>query len=445
VSGLEEDARDEAARPRVVVVGGGFAGLNVVRGLRDVAVDVTLIDRRNFHLFQPLLYQVATGALNPGDIGQPLRQILRRQRNATVLLGNVVAIHADAQEVGLSDGARIPYDMLVVSSGVTHSYFGHDDWAARAPGLKTIEDALEIRRRILVAFEAAEREADDAARQEWMRFVIVGGGPTGVELAGAIADIANRTLRRDFRRIDPTRAEILLLEGLDRILPTYPEDLSSSARRQLEGLGATVRTGTMVTDIDETTVTVLCGESTERLGARTVLWAAGVRASRFGSALAASVGAETDKAGRVIVQPDLTLPGRPEIFVVGDLAVVRGEGTAPLPGVAQVAIQSGKYVARHLENRLWGERTKLFEYRDPGNMATIGRSAAVADLGRIHLSGFLAWSAWLFVHILYLVGFENRVLVVTQWAWNFFTGERGTRLITGPQARLVPPLEAPDT
>jgi NADH dehydrogenase len=347
--------------------------------------------------------------------------------------------------VALGDGARIPYDTLVVSSGVTHSYFGHDEWSARAPGLKTIEDALEIRRRILVAFEAAEREADDAARQEWMRFVIVGGGPTGVELAGAIADIANRTLRRDFRRIDPTRAEILLLEGLDRILPTYPEDLSSSARRQLEGLGATVRTGTMVTDIDETTVTVLCGESTERLGARTVLWAAGVRASRFGSALAASVGAETDKAGRVIVQPDLTLPGRPEIFVVGDLAVVRGEGTAPLPGVAQVAIQSGKYVARHLENRLWGERTKLFEYRDPGNMATIGRSAAVADLGRIHLSGFLAWSAWLFVHILYLVGFENRVLVVTQWAWNFFTGERGTRLITGPQERLVPPLEAPDT
>ena len=443
---MVEPVRDSDAAPahRVVVVGGGFAGLNAVRGLRHAPVEATLVDRRNFHLFQPLLYQVATGALNPGDICQPLRQILRRQRNATVLLGDVADVRPEERVVLLADGARIPYDTLVVSSGVSHSYFGHDDWAALAPGLKTVEDALEIRRRILVAFEAAEREADDAAREAWMRFVVVGGGPTGVELAGAIAEIANRTLRRDFRRIDPARAVVLLLEGLERVLPGYPQDLSASATRQLERLGATVRTGTLVTDIDATGVVVQSGDSQERIAARTVLWAAGVSASGLGRTLAEACGAEVDKAGRVVVQPDLAIPGHPEIFVVGDLAQVRRDGAAPLPGVAQVAIQQGKYVARHIENRLWQERTRYFEYRDPGSMATIGRAAAVADLGRVHLSGFLAWAAWLLVHITYLVGFENRVLVVTQWAWSFFTGERGTRLITGPPDRILPPLQAPE-
>ncbi len=431
-------------RHRVVIVGGGFGGLYAARALRRAPIDLTLVDRRNFHLFQPLLYQVATGVLSAGDIAAPLRSVLRRQENATVLLGDVVEVNTDERWVRTGEGVRLEYDTLVAATGARHSYFGNDTWAEHAPGLKTVEDALEIRRRILIAFEAAEQEADEEQRRAWMTFVVVGGGPTGVELAGALGEIAHETLARDFRRIWPPDTTIYLLEGLDRILPAYPPKLSREARRALARLGVQVRTGTLVTAIDDDGVAVRAGEKESRIAARTVLWAAGVQASSFGRLLAQATGAETDKAGRLTVRPDLTLAGHPEIFVVGDLALYRHQGDKPLPGVAQVAIQQGGYVARAIELRVHGRRPRRrFRYFDPGNLATIGRGKAVADLNLVRFAGFPAWVVWAAVHIFYLIGFENRVLVMTRWAWNYITRRRGSRLITGERDRLQPDIRKP--
>jgi NADH dehydrogenase len=433
----------------VVIVGGGFGGLYAARDLgRDPRVDLTLIDRRNFHLFQPLLYQVATGALAPGEIAQPLRSILRRNRNTTVLLGEAVGLDPERREVLVADGGPIAYDTLIVATGARHSYFGRDDWAPFAPGLKSIDDATEIRRRILIAFEAAEREAEPQRRRSWMEFVIVGGGPTGVELAGALGEIANDTLRNDFRSIDPRDATILLVEAMDRILPGYPADRSASAKRQLGRLGVTVRTGTKVTDIrdGETDIEPTAGGATETIPARTVLWAAGVLASSFGRKVAVALGAETDKAGRILVAADLTVPGHPEVFVVGDAAIQPWKANRPVPGVAQGGIQGGKYAARAIRRRLSGERVPPFRYSDRGDVAVIGRLSGVTNIGWLgplgRQGGFLAWLLWLGIHIVYLIGFANRIVVVTRWAWSFLTHGRGSRLITGQP--LLPEIEIPE-
>jgi NADH dehydrogenase len=440
---------DSAPRPRhrVLVVGGGFAGLYAAKGLsRDDRIDLTLVDRRNFHLFQPLLYQVATGALSPGEIAQPLRSIFRKNRNTTVLLGQAVGLDVDAREVLMSDGGPIAYDTLVVASGAHFAYFGHDDWATAAPGLKSLDDALDIRRRILIAFEAAEREHDPERRQEWMTFVIVGGGPTGVELAGAIGEIANDTLKRDFRSIDPSQARIVLVEAMDRILPPYPPDRSASAEKQLERLGVEVRTGTRVVHIDDVSVRVAIGDREETWPTRTTLWAAGVQVSSFVAAVAEATGAKQDRAGRILVEPDLTIPGHPEIFVVGDAAVQPWKDDRPTPGVAQGAIQGGSYASRVIRRRLSGETTQPFRYSNHGDVAVIGRNAGVTDIpwmgpfGR--QSGFFAWALWLLIHITYLIGFANRVVVITRWGWSFFTHGRGSRLITG--SPLLPPIEEPE-
>jgi NADH:quinone reductase (non-electrogenic) len=434
-------------RHRVLVVGGGFAGLYAAKGLsRDDRIDLTLVDRRNFHLFQPLLYQVATGALSPGEIAQPLRSIFRRQRNTTVLLGQAIGIDPDAREVQLSDGGPIGYDTLVVASGAHFAYFGHDDWARNAPGLKSLDDALEIRRRILIAFEAAEREHDPERRREWMTFVVVGGGPTGVELAGALGEIANDTLKTDFRSIDPSQARIVLVEALDRILPTYPPGRSRSAKRQLERLGVSVRTGTKVVHIDDRCVKVAIGDGEERWPARTVLWAAGVQVSSFVAAVAAATGVGQDRAGRILVEPDLTIPGHPEIFVIGDAAVQPWKKDKPTPGVAQGAIQGGSYVSRVIRRRLSGETTQPFSYSNHGDVAVIGRAAGVTDIPWLgpfgRQGGFTAWALWLLIHIAYLIGFANRVVVITRWGWSFVTHGRGSRLITGDP--LLPPIEDPE-
>jgi NADH:ubiquinone reductase (H+-translocating) len=431
----------------VVIVGGGFGGLYAARDLgRDARVDLTLLDRRNFHLFQPLLYQVATGALAPGEIAQPLRSILRRNRNTTVLLGEALGIDPERHEVLVADGGPIAYDTLIVATGARHSYFGRDDWAPFAPGLKSIDDATEIRRRILIAFEAAEREADPERRRSWMEFVIVGGGPTGVELAGALGEIANDTLRNDFRSIDPRDAKIILVEAMDRILPGYPADRSASAKRQLERLGVTVRTETRVTDITEGSVTVTSAAGDETIPARTVLWAAGVLASSFGRAVAAALGAETDKAGRIRVDPTLTVPGHPEIFVVGDAAIQPWKPGRPVPGVAQGGIQGGKYAAKAIRRRLSGEPMRPFRFSDRGDVAVIGRLSGVTNIGWLgpfgRQGGFLAWLLWLGIHIVYLIGFANRIVVVTRWAWSFLTHGRGSRLITGQP--LLPEIEIPE-
>lgn len=437
----------------MVIVGGGFAGLYAARELgRDPKVQVTLVDRRNFHLFQPLLYQVATGAVSPGDIAQPLRSILRRNPNTTVLLGEATGLDVERREVRLSDGGSLPYDSLIVASGARFSYFGHDDWAPNAPGLKSIDDATEIRRRILIAFEAAERERDPAERAAWMTFVVVGGGATGVELAGALGEIANDTLRRDFRAINPPDARIVLVEALDRILPTYPADRSRSAQRQLERLGVTVRTGTKVTHVDDRSVRVAAGggggadrDGDERVSTHTVLWAAGVLASSFARTVAATTGAQTDRAGRVIVGADLTVPGHPEIFVVGDAAVQPWKADRAVPGVAQGGIQGGRYAARTIRRRLGGQATPPFRYRDRGDVAVIGRLSGVTNIGWLgplgRQGGFTAWVLWLSIHIFYLIGFANRLVVVIRWAWSFFTHGRGARLITG--SPLLPPIEEP--
>ena len=404
----------------MVVVGGGFAGLAATRRLARAPVRVTLVDRRNHHLFQPLLYQVASAALNPADIAQPIRRVLRRQRNAEVLLAEVTGVDLHRRRLLLDDG-DILYDQLILATGATHSYLGHPDWAARAPGLKTVEDALEIRRRVLTAFERAEREPDAERRRALMTFVIVGGGPTGVELAGALAEIARRTLAADFRHISPERSRVVLAEAAPRVLPGYPEALSGPARRQLERLGVEVRTGAPVSAIDEGGAVV----AGVRLEAATVLWAAGVEASP----LARSLRTPLDKAGRVRVNPDLSVPGHPEAYVVGDLAYLEEEGR-PVPGVAPAAIQEGRHAAKNALRALRGEPRLPFRYRDKGLLATIGRGAAVAAIGPVRLTGLAAWLAWLLVHIYFLIGFRNRLAVLLQWAWSYLTFERGARLIT---------------
>jgi len=425
-----------AGAPRVVVIGAGFAGLNAARALAGRPVRVIVVDRRNHHLFQPLLYQVATAALSPGDIAAPIRHVLRAQRNAEVILGDVARVDAAARTLHLADGARVPYDLLVVATGATHSYFGHADWAPLAPGLKTLEDALEIRRRIFTAFERAEREPAPAARRALLTFVVVGAGPTGVELAGALAEIARYTLSADFRHISPENARVVLLEAAPRVLPAYPERLSEAARRQLERIGVEVRTSAQVTGIDAAGVAV----GGERIESRTVLWGAGVAASP----IAASLGAPLDGSGRVEVRPDLSVPGHPEIFVAGDLARIVQDG-APVPGVAPAAIQEGRHGARNALRRARGRRTLPFRYRDRGALATIGRAAAVGNVRGLELTGLPAWLAWLGVHIAFLIGFRNRVAVLLGWAWSYATFDRGARLITetAEQRRFEEQLHGP--
>jgi NADH dehydrogenase len=413
---------DQKSNPRVVIVGAGFGGLVAARTLARDPVQITLIDRQNFHTFQPLLYQVATAGLSPGEIAAPIRWILRSRRNIEVLMSEVQDFDLARRVVRLPDG-EIPYDYLVVASGASHAYFGHDEWEPLAPGLKTIEDALEIRRRVLLAFELAERQANSEKKQVQLNFVVVGGGPTGVELAGTLAEIARRALTNEFRTIDPRKTRIVLLEGGPRILPAYPEDLSRSAEEQLRRLGVEVHTSAMVTNV--TPGAVHMGET--QLPAAGIIWAAGVAASPLGKKL----GAPVDRAGRVAVNPDLSLPGHPEIFVIGDLATLKDENGKLLPGVAPVAMQEGKATAHNIAAELRGEPRKNFRYFNKGSLATIGRAAAVAEFGKIHISGFLAWLAWLFIHVFFLIGFRNRIIVLVQWAWSYFTYERGARLITG--------------
>ncbi|MGA2583303.1 MAG: NAD(P)/FAD-dependent oxidoreductase [Tepidisphaeraceae bacterium] len=408
--------------PRIVIIGGGFGGLKAAQEFRSANVSLTLIDRRNHHLFQPLLYQVATAGLNPSDIANPIRRILRHQENTEVLLAEAEAFDLTAKRVMLDEGS-IDFDYLIIATGARHSYFGHDEWEKLAPGLKSIGDALEIRRRVLSAFEMAERATDPAEREAWLTFVIVGGGPTGVELAGALTEIARHALAKDFRRIDPTQAKVILIEGGDRVLPTYVPKLSEKAREQLERLGVEVRTSQRVTNIDANGVNV----GDQRTIARTVLWAAGVAASRLGKALNVPL----DKFGRVLVNPDLTIPGHPEVFVIGDLAHLMQDGQL-VPGVAPAAMQEGTHAAKNILRAIAGEPMTPFHYKDKGSLATIGRSAAVADLGKIKLWGPIAWLAWLGVHILFLIGFRNRFVVLFEWAWSFFSYDRGARLITGP-------------
>ncbi len=415
---------------RIVIVGGGFGGLYAAKSLGHAPAEVTLVDRRNYHLFQPLLYQVATGALSPGEIASPLRNILSGNRNTRVWLAEVIDLDAKARELIL-EGHKLPYDTLVFAAGAGNHYFGHDDWQMAAPGLKSVEDATEIRRRILSAFEAAEMESDPETRRAWLTFVLIGGGPTGVELAGALGEIANDTLRHDFRSINPAEARILLLEGSDRILSAFPADLSEAAERSLIRLGVRTRTKALVTGIDEAGVTILVDGAAQRIASRTILWAAGVAPSPLSAILRERAGATLDRTGRVIVEPDLSVPGHPEIFVIGDMANLTPPGGEPLPGVAPVAMQQGKYVARLIQKRLRGEPVEPFHYWNKGNLATIGRRSAVADFGALHFSGPIAWLAWLFIHLMYLVGFENRVLVLIKWMYNYFTHNRGARLITG--------------
>ena len=413
---------DSKTVPRVVIVGAGFGGLIAARKLATSAVQVTLIDRRNYHTFQPLLYQVATAGLSPGEIAAPIRWILRGQSNVRILMGEVEDVDVSRRVVRLVD-ANIPYDYLIVAAGASHAYFGHDEWEPFATGLKTIEDALEIRRRVLLAFELAERRAAESGEQVQLNFVVVGGGPTGVELAGTLAEIARRALVNEFHSIDPERTRILLLEGGPRVLPAYPEDLSRSAEEQLRHLGVEVHTSAMVTGIEPAAVIT----SQTRLPAAVILWAAGVAASPLGKKL----GAPVDRAGRVLVNPDLSLPGHPEVFVIGDLASLKDKNGNPLPGLAPVAMQQGKATAENIARELQGNPRQDFHYLDKGSLATIGRAAAVAQFGKVHISGFLAWLSWLFVHIFFLIGFRNRIIVLIQWAWAYFTYERGARLITG--------------
>jgi NADH:ubiquinone reductase (H+-translocating) len=433
---------------RVTVIGGGFGGLYAARSLGiDPEIRVTLIDRRNFHLFQPMLYQVATGALSPGDIAQPLRSILGRHRNTTVILGEAIGIDPEKRQVLLSDSGPVDYDTLIVATGAHHSYFDHPEWATVAQGLKTVEDATEIRRRILIAFEAAEREADPERRREWMTFVLVGGGPTGVELAGALGEIARDTLKREFRAIHPADAKIILIEAMERVLPPYPPGRSASARKQLERLGVDVRTKTRVIEIDERLVTILKPDGTdETIPTRTILWAAGVQASSFARKVAVATGAQTDRVGRVIVEPDLTIPGHPEIFVVGDAAVQPWHSDRPTPGVAQGAMQGGSHAARVIRRRVLGRPYEPFRYSNHGDVAVIGRLSAVTDIPWMgpfgQQGGFPAWFLWLVIHITYLIGFSNRLIVLIRWAWTFLTHGRGTRLITGD--KLLPPIEDPE-
>jgi len=408
--------------PRVLIIGAGFGGLAAARRLGEAPLAVTIVDRRNYHLFQPLLYQVATAALSPGDIAYPIRSTLRHQSNARVLLAEVTAIDAAQRQVRLADGT-LTYDFLIVAGGAGHAYFGHDDWEKYAPGLKTLEDAIAIRGRILLAFEKAERETDAAARRELLTFVVVGGGPTGVELSGAIAEISRHVIVSDFRSIDPREARIVLVEAGPRILPAYTPESSARAAEALRVRGVEVRTASPVTGVDAGGVRL----GTERLAARTVLWAAGVAASP----LARTLGSPVDGAGRAIVEPDLSIPGYPEVFVIGDLSVFTHQTGKPLPGLSPVALQQGRAAAANILRTLAGEPRRPFHYVDKGTMAVIGRSAAVAEIAGLRFSGFLAWLLWCFVHVFYLIGFRNRVIVMMEWAWAYVTYQRGARLITG--------------
>jgi NADH dehydrogenase len=432
----------DGSSPRVVVIGAGFAGLNAAKALERAPVSVMVVDRKNHHTFQPLLYQVALAVLSPAEIASPIRRVLRSDRNMEVLLGEVSGFDLEKRLIkidGLSE--QLPYDYLVITAGATHAYFGHPEWEHYARGLKTIEDALEIRSRVLMAFETAEREAIAGGRPSVpLNFVVIGAGPTGVELAGAIADISKRYMEHDFRAIDPSKAGIILLEGGPRVLPAYPEDLSASAQRQLTSMGVEVRTNAMVTDVEPGLVTV----GKEKIPAAVILWGAGVSASPLGKVL----GVATDRAGRVLVAPDLSVPGHPEVFVAGDLAAVKmGQDQDKdkkdkwVPGVAPAAIQMGKFVARQIRRSVEGKPREEFVYWDKGSLATIGRSHAVADLGRVHFSGYFAWLAWLFIHLFFLIGFRNRFLVVSEWAWAYLTYNQGARLITNQPERQ--PAEAP--
>jgi NADH dehydrogenase len=422
---------------RVVIVGGGFGGMMCAKALRKSPVDVTLLDRRNFHLFQPLLYQVASGGLSPANIASPLRSIFKSQRNCRTLMAEVTAFDLAAKEVVCGDGRRVPFDTLVVASGSTHHYFGKDAaWEPIAPGLKTIEDATEIRRKVLSAFERAEKETDAAARKRQLTFVVVGGGPTGVEMAGTIAELAHQTMRRDFRAIDPATARVILVENSDRVLQTFAEKLSARALKDLRSIGVDPWLGCKVTDIKPDQVTIDKGGVIEVVPCETVVWAAGVKASPLGAKLKEALPAlEADRGGRPVVNTDCSLPGRPDVFVVGDLAHFKGADGRQLPGVAPVAMQQGEYVADVIDRRVRGKTPPHgFAYWDKGSMATIGRSSAVAETGKLKLTGFIAWLAWLFIHILYLARFENRVMVMFQWFWNFITRNRAARLITGEKA-----------
>jgi NADH dehydrogenase len=441
-------------RPRVLIVGCGFGGLEAARALAGAPVDVTLVDRANHHLFQPLLYQVATAGLSAPAIAAPVRFLFRQQPNVTCLLGEVVGIDAQARTAALRDGTALPYDHLIVAAGATHSYFGRDDWEAFAPGLKTLDDAFEIRRRLLLAFESAEKEQDPALRAAWLTFVVIGGGPTGVEMAGTMSEIARHTLPGEFRSIDPSQARILLLEGGPRVLQAMPESLSASAQRQLEGLGVEVKTGARVVAIDGQGVefTPPGGAANERIAARCIVWAAGVAASPLGRQLAAATGAETDRAGRVVVAPDLSLPGHPEISVIGDLASAKshapGREPRPVPGVSPGAKQMGRCAAANLLRRLRGEATVSFRYRDYGNLATIGRNSAVVDLttpfGPFRMSGLLAWLFWLFAHIYFLIGFRNRIVVLIDWASAYWSKQRYARVVTDiDEAQHAAPRTSP--
>jgi NADH:ubiquinone reductase (H+-translocating) len=415
-------ARTTTVRPHVLILGGGFAGIYAAKKLRRAPVRVTVVDRRNHHLFQPMLYQVATAALNPSDIASPIRSILRGARNTEVLLAEVCRVDVQRRQVSFSDGGTMGYDYLIVATGARHSYFGHDDWELLAPGLKSLEDALTIRRRVLVAFEQAEREPDPVRRHAYLTFVIVGGGPTGVEMAGAVAEIRRFALRADFRHIDPREATVMLLEGGPRLLPSYPERLSDEAKYELRRLGVEVRTETLVTDIRQGSVSA----AGWTIPTQTVIWAAGNTASPILRCLDAPL----DSAGRAIVEPDCSIPSHPEVFVLGDAAAFRHQKSGLLPGICPVAIQMGEYAARTIRSELAGRPRRAFSYRDKGQLAVIGRGQAVADIRKLRFSGFLAWLIWIFVHIFFLIGFRNRVLVLFQWAWSYVTYSRGARLIT---------------
>ncbi len=419
-------------RRKVVIIGGGFGGLSAAQHLNSNLVDVTLIDRRNYHLFQPLLYQVATGSLSPGEVASPLRGVLSRQKNTRVWLGTVTDVDPDAKRVFLADGAIVPYDSLIVAAGSQTSYFGHHEWEEWAPGLKSIEEATAIRHKILYAFEVAERISDPVQRRTWLTFVIVGAGPTGVEMAGAIAEIARQTLKNDFRSIHPEEAQIILLDGSPRVLMPFPEALSEKAGRSLAELGVQVKCGAMVKHVDENGLTIESGGRTDSITAKTVIWAGGITASPLGKILANRTKAETDKGGRVKVKADLTIPKYPDVYVVGDLASATDEKGKPLPGVAQVAMQGGRYAGKSILRKIKGQpELPPFHYFDKGSLAVIGRAAAVANVFGVHLSGLLAWIVWAFIHLMYLVTFQSRLLVFVQWAIQDLTFNRGARLITG--------------
>jgi NADH dehydrogenase len=421
---------EKSGVPHIVIIGGGFGGLYAAKALAKYAVKITLIDKRNFHLFQPLLYQVATGTLSPGDIASPLRSILSKYKNITVLLGEAVDIDPDGKKLILND-TELHYDSLIVATGASHHYFGNEQWQKDAPGLKTVEDALEIRRRIFAAFEAAEKETDPAKRQSLLTFVIVGAGPSGVELAGALAELAYHKLPDSFRNIDTNETRIFLIEGLDRVLPPFPSDLSAKAKDELIKLGVQIKTQTMVTNISNNTVTIKSGEDIETISTATILWAAGVKASGISEKIAEKTQVKLDRAGRIIVDGDLSIPNYPDIFVVGDLANFSHQNGQPLPGVAPVAMQEGDYVAKLIMKRLKGESLPNFHYTDYGSLAVIGRNQAVVNLNFIKFAGFPAWVTWLFIHIYYMIEFDNKLIVMIQWAWSYLTRQGGSRLITG--------------